>query len=170
MRSIPNFFWIILVLALGLSFGTLAIFIVYKVITDMLHGQDVGGLILVVIFLFFLFGMFALNFLYQTYLFLLIVVVEETHIKIISPLRLKSTTFHLSETKGLSESQVKFGNYSWTSKSLILYMRNGQVFEIVSAYHLNFKRISEQIKKLPITRFGTESYQTDWFFRKYRYR
>ena len=161
--TFPNPIWILFQLMfmlamLGVGFFTLSL---------TLKGLNVI-LILVVLFqlavFFLLYVQLANHFTF--------VHVKENGIRIVQPLRLKNVFLSWDEIHGFSTSQIHFGNRGGTfkSKSFIIYSKRNTVFEIIKIYNFRFDSVLHSLKKFPIKKLGTESYDTGFWKRKYRFK
>ena len=96
-------------------------------------------------------------------------VITDKEISIFELNKLKMTTFMLKDIDGYSKSEVYFGRHMWKSKSIVIYFKNDIKSEIVSVFVSNLTDLEKELKKNKIKNFGFESYQTGWFYRKYKF-
>ena len=81
--------------------------------------------------------------------------------------RFKRVSF--DEVLGYSKSEAYFGRYSWKSKSIVIYFKEGETSELVKVFISNFNLLEEELKKKKVRYLGFEDYQTGWFYRKYKF-
>lgn len=81
--------------------------------------------------------------------------------KIIYPLIFKTVFLEWNQIKGYSKSDYYFGEkFLLKSKSIVIYTKSRQIFEIIEIYNLDFTKFQSDIRKFQIVCFGTEKYTT----------
>lgn len=72
-----------------------------------------------------------------------------------------------NEILGFSDSEIEIGRRRKKIKTIVLYTKNNQAFELIRYNYLNFREIRNSLKQFEY--LGTEPYQTGWMSRKYKF-
>ncbi|WP_264550164.1 hypothetical protein [Flavobacterium sp. N2820] len=171
IKTYPNIFWLIINLTI-LSFFGMMILVCLEWIFEFNHffinSRD-GK------FVMFLLLLFASSFFAALYYKLsnefTFAILNSEKIKIFQLLKFKILTLKYNEIKGYSNSEIYYGRVPlhFVSKSIIIYSEKNQ-FELIKLFNFNFEIFKNEMKKLKITYFGKEPYQTGIFKRKYKYK
>ena len=127
------------------------------------------GLFLSALFFILFSGYFVFHLSYFFSFYFKYVVIDGENLSIfeLNKFRFKRVSF--DEVLGYSKSEAHFGRYSWKSKSIVIYFKNGETSELVKVFISNFDLLEEELKKKKVRYLGFEDYQTGWFYRKYKF-
>lgn len=75
---------------------------------------------------------------------------------------------HNSEILGYSNSEIEIGRTRFKVKSIILYGKNNEVYELIKYNYLNFSEVRNFIETYPY--LGAEPYSTGLYFRQYKFK
>ncbi len=127
------------------------------------------GLFLAALFFVLFSGYFVFHLSYFFSFYFKYVVVDDENLSIFELNRFKFKKNTLDKILGYSKSEVYFGRYSWKSKSIVIYFKNGETAELVKVFLSNFDTLEEELKRKKIKYLGFEDYQTGWFYRQYKF-
>lgn len=68
---------------------------------------------------------------------------------------------------GFADSEIEIGRFRWKIKTIIVYTKDNQAFELIKYNYINFNQIRDGLNRFKY--LGFEPYQTGWMFRKYKY-
>lgn len=87
--------------------------------------------------------------------------VNEDGMKVIYPLKFKSSFLEWDKVKGYSRSGYYYGGkLNLKSKSLIIYLKSGEKHEIIKLYNSGFPAFQNQLSKFNIKSLGYEGFRT----------
>lgn len=128
-----------------------------------------SDLIFGLLFFILFFGYFVFHLSYFFSFYFKYVEIDTKYISIFELNKLKTRKDNFNEIFGYSKSEAYFGNYTWKSKSIVIYYKNGDTTEILKVFISNFEKLEHELKRNRIKYLGFESYQTGWFFREYKF-
>jgi hypothetical protein len=127
------------------------------------------GFFLAALFFILFSGYFVFHLSYFFSFYFKYLVIEDKNLTIFELNKFKFKKKTLEEILGYSKSEVYFGKYSWKSKSIVIYFKNGETAELVKVFLSNFDTLEEELKRKKIKYLGFEDYQTGWFYRQYKF-
>ena len=172
VKTFPNLLWLLLNLAF-LSFFGLMIFVCLEWIFEFKgffknNSENKIGMIFLLIFVSLIF----LYFYYQLSNHYTFAKISSSGIVIFQLLKLKIEKLSFEEINGYSKSEISYGRVplNYTSKSIIIYSKRYNQFELIKIFNLNFENFEKEFMKAEIKYLGKEQYQTEKIYkRKYKY-
>lgn len=131
-----------------------------------------GNKIGMVILLFFVSSVF-LYFYYQLSNQFTFAKINSNGLVVFQLLKLKISKLNFEEINGYSKSEISYGRVplNYCSKSIIIYSKNNNQFELIKIFNLNFENFEKELKKVEIKYLGKEQYQIEKIYkRKYKYK
>ena len=122
----------------------------------------------VIPFVMIVFLFLFLSFLRSTFVDSITIQLYENSIEVNRFLGYKRRTYDSEEVLGYSNSEVEIGRSRIKSKSIILYTKDDNAYELIKYNYRNFKQIESGLMKYP--NLGYEPYKTGLYFREYRYK
>ena len=104
------------------------------------------GLFLSALFFILFSGYFVFHLLYFFSFYFKYVVIDGENLSIFELNKFKFKKNTLDKILGYSKSEVYFGRYSWKSKSIVIYFKNGETAELVKVFLSNFDTLEEELK------------------------
>jgi hypothetical protein len=68
---------------------------------------------------------------------------------------------------GFSDSEIEIGRFRKKIKTIIIYTKDNEAFELIKYNYMNFNQIRDSLQRFEY--LGYEPYQTGWMFRKYKF-
>lgn len=172
IKTFPNLLWLLLNL-IFLSFFGIMILVCLEWIFEIkgffkYNSENKTGMIFLLIFVSLIF----LYFYYQISNHFTFAKINSSGIVIFQLLKVKIMKFNFEEINGYSKSEISYGRVplNYTSKSIIIYTKRNNQFELIKIFNLNFENFAKEIKKQEIKYFGKEQHQTEKIYkRKYKY-
>lgn len=88
-------------------------------------------------------------------------VANKRGLKIIFPMKFKSVFLEWTEIRGYSKSDYYYGGKpSFKSKSIVIYARSQEIYEIIKLYNFDFQNFQTNLRKFNIICFGHEGFTT----------
>jgi hypothetical protein len=86
-------------------------------------------------------------------------------------MKFKFVNIRLKDIKGYSNSEISYGRipFNYTTKSIVIYIKDGNKFELIKLFNYNFDNFKKELKDNKIKYLGKEQYQSGIFKRKYKY-
>lgn len=172
IKTYPNIFWITINLAILSFFGT-GILVCLEWIFEFVgffknSSENKIGMVFLLLFVTSIFLLFY----YQISNQFTFVKINSSEIVIFQLLKLKIEKLKFDEIYGYSKSEMSYGKVplNYCSKSLILYSKENNQYEIIKIYNFNFDTFEKELKKMQLKYLGKEQYQSKGFYkRKYKY-
>jgi len=172
IKTFPNLLWLFLNLVF-LSFFGIMILVCLEWIFDFIaffknSNENKIGMIVLLFFVSLLF----LYYYYQLSNNFTFAKINSNGIVLYQLLKLKIKKLSFEEISGYSKSIISYGRVplNFTSKSIIIYSKRNEQFELIKIFNLNFENFEKEFRKTEIKYFGKEAYQTEKIYkRKYKY-
>jgi hypothetical protein len=172
VNTFPNLLWLFLNLVFLLFLGIMILICLEWVFEfkGFFKNNDENkiGMIFLLIFVSLIF----LYFYYQLSNQFIFAKISSNGIVIYQLLKLKVEKLSFEDVNGYSKSEISYGRVplNFTSKSIIIYSKRNNQFEIIKLFNLNYENFKSELKNIESEYLGKEPYQTEKIYkRKYKY-
>jgi hypothetical protein len=117
------------------------------------------------VFIIFFFGYVGLKFLYELVTDSLLIRINQQGITIVNLFQFRKIHFTVQDLKGYSKAASQ--SKALTFPSIVLYLKNGQTFELMSFNYFNFGGIEQQLKHQKVKYLGQEGFNPNLWLGKY---
>jgi hypothetical protein len=171
VRTYPNLLWLILNFVFLIFFGIL-IFIFISVLFNfktyfIINDPNRFWAVFPLIFATFIFVYFY----YQLSNHFTFARLNTNDISFYQVMKFKFVNIRLKDIKGYSNSEISYGRIplNYTTKSIVIYIKDGDQFELIKLFNYNFDNFTKELKDNKIKYLGKEQYQSGIYKRKYKY-
>jgi hypothetical protein len=172
IKTFPNLLWLLINLFFLSFFGIIILVCLewifeFKGFFRNSNDNKIGMLLLLI-----LISPIFLYFYYQLSNQFTFAKISSSEIVIFQLMKLKIKTLRFEEINGYSKSKISYGKIplNYNSKSIVIYSKNDNQFELIKIFNLNFEIFEDKLKQTKIKYFGNEQYQTKKIFkRKYKF-
>jgi hypothetical protein len=118
--------------------------------------------------IFVIFGFLVFTFIRSSVLDTINLSVRNDSIRISRLFGINRRIFQNSEILGYSNSEIEIGRTRFKVKTIILYGKNNEVYELIKYNYWNFSEVCNFIETYPY--LGMEPYSTGLYFRQYKFK
>jgi hypothetical protein len=171
IRTYPNLLWLILNFVFLIFFGILIFIFIsilfniktYFIINDPNRFWTVFPLIFTTFIFVYFYNQLSNHFTFAR--------LNTDDISFYQIMKFKILNISLKEIKGYSNSEISYGRIpiNYTTKSIVIYTKDGNQFELIKLFNYNFDNFTKELKDNKIKYLGKEHYQSGIYKRKYKY-